>query len=411
LAARPRQPIHPAIVELPWAITFSSIDAVAKAGIEVLPVWRDGVTESLIVSGELQFDPARVVRLPGRVAGSAWRVFQRTGGLVRAGDVLALIESAEIGKAKAELQQALVQVRLKTRASKNIQDAPVAERRKREAIAELREAESRLLSAEQALVNFGFAVRSSELLELKPDEVSSTLQVLGVPPNVASQPDGLVPGSLLPIRAPFDGIVLEANVITGEVVQADQILFIIADPRELWLSLAVPASDIGLSRLGQTIQFRAAGSSRSVSGSIAWIGSTADEHTRTIPVRATLSNADGALRAYSLGEGRIVLRDEPNAIVVPIDAVQTYGGAALVFVRDKDFLKPHGRKAFYPRAVRLGAREVDVVEVLAGLYPGEVVATSGSRILLNEIAKGHITGVARDGGTTRANLHNSVTER
>jgi cobalt-zinc-cadmium efflux system membrane fusion protein len=384
LALRPRQEIDPACATWPRVVRFSSADAAEKAGIDVSPVWRESVTETIAASGELLFDPARIARLPARVAGSAWRVDTQAGSVVHQGDVLALIDSTEVGRLKTEFQQALVEVRLKTQLHNNMQDAPVADRRKREAKAELREAEIRLMSAEQALVNLGFTVRS---LALTPEEVSRQMQVLGLPSSVARQPLDSVPGSLLPIRATLDGVVLESNVIAGEVVKADQVLFTVVDPSELWLSLSLTLADLGLVRIGQEVRFRPDGSTREVSGLINWIGNTADEHTRTVPVRVTLSNADGTLRAYSLGEGQIVLRVDPHAVVVPPEAVQSYLGNTFVFVRHKDFLKPEGSKTFHLRAVRLGTRTSETVEVIAGVLPGEVVASKGGSLLLNEISK------------------------
>jgi cobalt-zinc-cadmium efflux system membrane fusion protein len=387
LDLRPRGSVDPSCAELPREVQFPSADAAEKAGIDIAPVWRESVTESIVANGELEFDPARLVRLSARVTSSAWRVYKQTGSEVRAGEILALVDSVEVGRLKAELQHAIVQVRLKTSAHQNIADSPVADRLKREAKAELREAENRLMSAEQALVNFGFSLKSRDLLRLAPEELSRQLQLLGVPQSVIDEPADSVPGSLLPIRAPFDGVVLESNVIAGEVVKADQTLFTIVDPRELWLSLSINLADAGLVRIGQAVQFRPDGSSDTASGAIGWIGSTADEHTRAIPVRVTLPNPDGTLRAYSLGEGRIVLRGDPQAIVVPAESVQTFRGTSFVFVRHKDFLKPNGPKSFHLRAVRLGAKSEDSVEVIAGVYPGEVVATKGSALLLNEITR------------------------
>jgi membrane fusion protein, heavy metal efflux system len=46
-----------------------------------------------------------------------------------------------------------------------------------------------------------------------------------------------------------------------------------------------------------------------------------------------------------------------------------------VFVRDPDFLKPDGPKAFHARAVTTGGRDERNSEILTGLSPGEIVAT------------------------------------
>jgi cobalt-zinc-cadmium efflux system membrane fusion protein len=387
LALRLRAEVPPSAMQLPRVVRFPSVEAVDRAGIEVSPVERARVMETLAASGELLFDQGYVARIPARVAGLAWRVDKQTGSAVRANEILAFVESAAVSNTKSELQQALVQVRLKRQAYTNIQDAPVAERQKREAQAELRNAESRLLSAEQALINLGFTLKTSELVDLPAEAVSRKLQLMGLPSELAHQPEDTLPGSLLPIRATFDGVILDSNVIAGEVVAPDQILFTVVDPRHMWVTLSVAASDIGLVRIGQEVRFRPDGSSRTVSGPVAWIGSTADERTRTIPVRVNVSNADGALRAFSLGQGEIVLRVDFDAIVVPSEAVQSLGDTPFVFVRNKDYFQDGSQKEFYLRAVRLGGPAGDNQEVIAGVVPGEIVATKGSGMLLNEVTK------------------------
>lgn len=408
LVIRSRPEVPSVVTTWRRTVQFASAEAVETAGIDVAPVWREAVTETLPVSGELQFDAARLARLPARVAGSAWRVYKQTGSEVWKGEILALIESAAISSAKAELQQALVRVRLKRQAYANIQHAPVADRQKRETKAELQEAESHLLSAEQSLVNFGFKIRAMDLLDQSTDSVSRMLQMLELPPGEASETEDSIPGSLLPIRASFDGVVLDSNVIAGEVVSPDQILFSVVDPTRLWLVLAVPTRDIGLVKVGQDVRFRPDGSSRTVTGPVTWIGTTADERTRTIPIRVDIANDAGALRAYSLGQGEIVLREDAEAIVVPIEAVQRIGDTSFVFVRSRDYFESAGSKTFHLRAVRLGASAGLNVEVLAGVYPGEVVVTKGSALLINEISKNQ---AARFASTRRTRRAATVTAR
>jgi cobalt-zinc-cadmium efflux system membrane fusion protein len=130
-------------------------------------------------------------------------------------------------------------------------------------------------------------------------------------------------------------------------------------------------------------------------GQVTWVGVTADETTRTVPVWADLPNPHGRLRVATLGTGRIVLREEAAVVLVPTVALQTVGDVPVVFVRDKEFLSSGGPKAFHVRPVLVGARTAREVEVIAGLWPGEVVATKGSDVLLNELRK-HLA--ARAGG-------------
>lgn len=393
-AARERAVNDPQCLASGSRVRVASKEAADKLGIDVAPVWEAAMTESISASGEVSFDATRVARLAARVPGTAWRVTKQIGDTVKAGELLAIIDAAEVGKAKTEFLHGIVQLRLKTQALANLKNAAVPERQKKEADAARRDAEVRLLSAEQALVNLGLSVKATEFGKLEVDDIANQLQRLGLAREL-SQTDADLPGTLLPLRSPLDGMVMQVDVIAGEVVDPADVLFVVADPRQMWANLNVMATDASWVQVGQVIRFRPDGVKAEFSGQVAWIGTSADETTRTIPVRAVMPNADGKLRASALGVGRIVLREEPHAITVPNEAVQTVGGCQVVFVRDKEYLQPNGPKVFHARMVRTGAKDSTNTEIIVGLAQGEVVATKGSPLLAGEIQRSRSRG-ARD---------------
>jgi cobalt-zinc-cadmium efflux system membrane fusion protein len=103
-----------------------------------------------------------------------------------------------------------------------------------------------------------------------------------------------------------------------------------------------------------------------------------------VTVHAEVDNPDGRLRPNAFGTGRIILRERPDAVVVPSEAVQTDGSTSLVFVRVSD-------TGFEARPVEPGLREGDLVEV-SGVRPGEEVVTTGSFALKSELLRERITG-------------------
>lgn len=368
---------------------FDTAEEVEKAGIDITPAWQSTVTDAVGASGEVLFDPGRVARVSARAPGTAWQVFKAVGDPVKAGDVLALVNSADVGKAKADFQQALAAARLKQKAAGNLGVAGtgVAEQRRREAEAAAKDAEVRLLAAGQALANLGLPVKVADYRELPLDEVVKRMRLLGVPENATGIDGESATANLLPVRSTLSGVVLTANLVAGEAAESGKVLFVVVDASRVWLSLHVGAEDAGRVAAGQTVYFRPDGFVNEVSGRLTWVGTSADETTRTVPVRVELENKDGLLRSGGLGRGRIVLREQPDALVVPPEAVQTLEGASVVFVRDPNFLKPAGRKAFTVRVVQTGARDGAKVEIKRGLAPGEVVATKGSGLLLSEIKR------------------------
>ncbi len=142
--------------------------------------------------------------------------------------------------------------------------------------------------------------------------------------------------------------------------------------------------------MGQTVRFRTNGDSEEVQGAVAWISTSVDEKTRLVKVRADLANPEGRLRACTFGQGQVILREEKDAIVVPNEAVHWEGCCHVVFVRDKNFLEKDAPKVFHVRKVRIGVKDADNTEVIAGVLPGELVATKGSGTLRAELLKNNL---------------------
>lgn len=371
-------------------IQFSSQEAVEMAGIEVEPVWRAPIVEYVATNGEIIYDQTRTARLSPRASGSVFRAFKKVGDPVHEGEVVALVDAADVGKAKAELLKAIVQVRLKRRNLEAMLGAAAAipERQIREMEADLSEAQIRLTTAQEAMTNFGLPVDLETLKDVPQEKLADRLRFLGLPASlVATLNPKLTTGNLLAVTAPLDGVVIARQVVDGEVVDTSKLLFVVADVRRLWLTLDLRSEDTKAIRLAQKIQFHADGSKDLVEGSIDWISTEADTKTRTVKARAVLDNKAGHMRANTFGTGKVILREEDQAIVVPNSAVHSDGDCSMVFVRDKNYLKPGSPKIFYTRTVRLGAKDERQTEIIAGVLPGEVVATKGSATLRAQLLK------------------------
>ena len=110
-----------------------------------------------------------------------------------------------------------------------------------------------------------------------------------------------------------------------------------------------------------------------------------------VQVRAVLPNMDGYLRSETFGTGRVILRSEPDAIVIPKGSSHWEGCCQVVFVRDRHYFdSPESYKVFHVRSVRLGATNSNYTEVIAGVLPGEVIATVGSDVLRAQLLKNNL---------------------
>src|SRR5262249_16910057 len=304
-----------------------------KAGIDVAPVKQAPMSEWVSANGEISYDQTRVASLSAPVPGKVWRVEKELGQPVAKGEVLALVEAAEVGKAKEEFLKALAEVDLQ---SKNVEAVESLSSRGgardvevRQTQTALRVAQIRLGAAEQALVNLGLPIRSADVGKLKPQELAQRVQFLGLAESIPQALDPkTITANLLPVRAPLDGVVVSRKpAVVGEIVDASKTLFVIADTRLMWLTLHVRFEDANSLKVGQAVRFRPDGGGEEAAGKVSWISTAADEKTRTVEVRALLPNSAGRLRANTFGAGRIILREEPKATVVPSEAVQREGEA------------------------------------------------------------------------------------
>jgi len=396
LALRPRTENNSRCKNHLKRIQFASAEALEKAGVDIAVVAQRPMIEAVVAPGEVTYDQTRTAHLASRVTGTVASVLKQVGDRVQAGDLLALIDSAEVGQGKSELLQAISQYRLKKtnveRLTPLFENGSVPERNLREADSALQQAEIQMLSAQQHLVNLGLDVDVTLLDGLDATELSRTVSLLGVPADVLPNAQRKVPTSnLFPLRSPLDGVVIARHVVAGEVVNTTTTLFGVADLRQMWLTLDVRQDDAKYLSLGQKVLFRSSDAEEAeITGALAWISTEADDQTRTVKVRVNLPNDDGRLRANTFGVGRVVLRDEPRAVVVPSEAVHRDGCCDVVFVRDKDFLKEDSPKFFHIRKVRLGVRDGDTTEIIAGLLPGEVIASRNSVVLEAQLLKSNL---------------------
>jgi len=374
-------------------IQFASREAADKAGIDIGLVGRGPITETIEANGEVRYDPTRVARLASRAAGTVWRVEKNVGDAVQKGDLLALVDAAAVGQAKAELLQAVAQLNLQDQTLDRLErlgDA-IAQRRLQEVEAARQEAEAAVRKALQSLANLGLSITLDDARVSSGRDLAARLHFLGLPPSVSQSLDPQhSTANLIPLTAPRDGVVVGRDVVSGEVIDTTKTLFTVVDNRTMWLVLDVPLEDARYARDGQKVVFRPDGSTEERTGQITWISTRIDAQTRTVQVRAEIPNDDGHLRDESFGGGRIEIREEDNAIVVPKDAIHWEGCCHVAFVRDRDYLAEGSYKVFHTRMVRPGITNGDYTEVIAGLLPGEVIVTKGSDVLRAELLKGNL---------------------
>lgn len=170
------------------------------------------------------------------------------------------------------------------------------------------------------------------------------------------------------IVAPFDAVVVEKMVSVGDLSAPGRPLIRLQSQsgRRLWLN--VRESDAGFVKVGMELPVKldSRADLGTMRGKVVEVAPAADMATHTVlvkvelPVKGLMSGLSG--RATVPGETR-------RSLLVPAGAIFQTGGLSLVTVVDAEGLAR-------TRAVTVGARIADEIEVLSGLAAGDRVVAS-----------------------------------
>ncbi|SDB53482.1 membrane fusion protein, cobalt-zinc-cadmium efflux system [Pseudidiomarina indica] len=176
------------------------------------------------------------------------------------------------------------------------------------------------------------------------------------------------------IKAPIDGVIIQRSANVGEVAQ-QQTLFSIADFGSLWADFRLYPSQQVAVATGQNVVILAADTE--INGVIAHIIPSLTQPYQL--ARVKLDNRDGKLSPGQLIEGAVISGEFNVELAVKKSAIQILDNQSGVFVKNNT------EYVFTP--LQLGRSDMDYVEVIAGLKPGQLYVTTNSYLLKADIEK------------------------
>ena len=328
------------------------------ARIRVAPLANQPVADVMRVAGQVDFDEQRIARIGSTVTGRVVEVRQHLGNAVKVGDVLAVLNSAELGQAQLAYLKARSQAALEQRnvdRAKLLLSADVigaAELQRRENAWEMAQAEHR--------------AAADQLKVLGMSEAG--LKRIAQTGNI---------DSLKPVAATIAGIVVERNVTQGQVVTPSDPMFTVADLSHVWVVAEIPEQQAAGAKIGQdvAIEIPALGGEH-VSGKLVYISDTVDPQTRTVLVRTAVENKQRRLKPAMLATMLIATEPVPR-LVVPAAAVVRENNQDYVFMQTK-------AGQFRLTEVRLAAEVNGMRPVISGVKMGDPVVVDGAFHLNNE---------------------------
>jgi len=332
--------------------------------------------------------------------------------VVRAGEVIAVLESRDLQAQRAEAVAALNQARAEERSlvtgtipktnaedQKALMDArakvnnarALYERRRRlfeqggisqkdleASQLDLTTAEDELRLQEQTVTLRGRSLNPNDraLAAAKTAEAQQHLATLDAQLGYAT------------IRAPITGIVTDQYQYEGEFAAAGGKLVTIGDISSVIVK--APFADTVASQLkvgDSATVLPTDTSAEEMKGQITLLSRSSDPTNRTVEVWVTLANGTGKLRANGAAQVAVFANSKNDAIVVPAAAVTLEASNAdegTVMVVD-------AKNVAHEKKVTVGIRAANKIEIVEGLSAGDIVVIEGNFALPDgtkvEIAK------------------------
>ncbi|QMW23302.1 efflux RND transporter periplasmic adaptor subunit [Sandaracinobacteroides saxicola] len=349
LRPEPAPDAAPPVSATPGVIAFApnapELDSIrlAKAVQVPLPLSGD-------LNARLAVDEDATGRVASPVAGRVTRILRDLGDSVARGDALAILDAPDLGAAQADLARAQADARLKAEALRRARD----------------------LYQGQAIARRELEAAEADAAEASAERQRAALRVGNLGSGSA--------GENLTLRAPVAGIVIARTANPGEQVQpGGDALFVVSDPKRLWLLIDLPESDIARARLNESVDFTVdAWPGRRFTGRIARVSPAVDPVTRRVQVRVAVANPDLALKPEMFARARIAANDGRTGLQVPNTALIEDGVRNFVLVAETP-------SRFRRVPVTVASRGTSNSYITGGIAPGTTVVGDGALLLNAQI--------------------------
>ena len=330
------------------------VDPAMAANVKVEPVREEALPLVLTATGKIQFNEDQAARVLAPMPGQVLDLKVRVGDIVQRDSILFDLKSREVAGLVTDLMQAQREQALADKSyvmTKDLFEHQAAARiALQQAEGDLAKAQTQTVRAEEALRVFG----------LDPAEVLATNGVR----------------TLIPVRAPISGTVIERGVTPGQFVQGDNTpLLTVVDMSTLWVQVDVFETDVHLVHPGERVEVTAAAyPDRHFSAAVDRINDKVDPETRTLKVRLLVSNPGMLLKPEMFITASVMVHEKAAALTVPAKALFTEGDRSYAFVAVDD-------RHFERRLVVASADGAARRRVTTGIHAGDRVVSDGALLL------------------------------
>jgi len=293
-------------------------------------------------------------KVGAEVAGRVTQVLARSGKVVKAGELLAVIDAGDIA-----LQN----------------KADEAEARRIEALSKQQE---KLAERQQSLMDRGFLSKNAG------EDVAAQRAALAAQFDAARARADNSRRSVGKTRviSPIDGVVEVQIVSPGDYVKVGDPLFNLVSPKKLRAHLPFAESFGPRLKQGQEVRLVSPLVPGKVFASrIKDIRPGIVEGSRTLDVLVDVEN-DGSLRGGGTVDAAVIVSARTEALTVPEQSIVLRPAGKVVYV----IAEADGQKKALQKPVKVGAKRGGRIEIIEGLAGGETIALDGAGFLTNGAA-------------------------
>jgi HlyD family secretion protein len=375
----------------------SEAEVTAVVSVKVAKAEKGSIAAQVTAVGTIW--PREKADVGAKVSAQIKRMALLKNKVVRAGEVIAVLESRDLQAQRAEAVAALNQARAEERSTvtgtipkTNAEDQKALN----DARAKVRNTRATYERRRALYEKGGISLKDVEASqleyqtaedELRLEEQTVSLRARSLNPNdralaaakVAEAQQHLATLdaqlSYATIRSPITGIVTDQYQYEGEFAAAGGKLVTIADITTVIVK--APFSDTVAAQLktGDAVTVVPTDTSaEEMRGQITLLSRSSDPTNRTVEVWVTLANGAGLLRANGAAQVTVFANSKSDAIIVPAAAVTleaTNADEGTVMVVD-------AQNVAHETKVTVGIRAADKVEIVEGLLGGEVVVVEGN---------------------------------
>ena len=341
-------------------------DLITGGLLDTVKAVRRRIEVQLRLTGEVQFDQRRVLRLSTQAEGNIRSVHVALGDRVKKGQALIEIESVAIGEAEGAYLEAQAVLQLARRNYQRVTEL------REEAIA----SEKEYLQSRHEL----------ETAQIRAESALGSLTRLGMSVADVNDLGQTSPRGRLVLCAPSSGSVLSLKAVPGEVARTEESLAIIGDNTTVWVWADLYERDIARivqeqrrSRLSATVTVRAY-PGEEFRGVVDLVSPAMEEASRTVRLRVEVKNPAGRLFAGMFADVNVLLPGKEEALALPRGAVLEDEGRSFVFTH-------HHGEYYVRRPVVLGSSWGDRVEVVKGLRSGDMVVADGAFLMKSDVLR------------------------